>query len=352
MFTRIIQATEPQAIIVVAGILLLLLFCELSRALGPFVRRHVHRIQDRNRGDGTLDCDEGSAQASELDVAPCVQRPIQDLVGPFTSHFGPKVFGIAKVEAVDGHDEAWCSCSGEGFGKCDGAGAGTRGVSAECSARYPGGVGRVGDPTHFEQPNSDIVPDVSVDGKPFLGDVGCFSLNVPLLLLEAVECAQLDDDIGGIIIGASEANLVAVGLLIGRVLVPVGPSPTRVLGPVAHLEYRVIGQHTKPRRSTFMDDGIVPSIEADLEVVLPNFGGGSPKTNVGFRVRVDSVETNCNFFTRVKGESARILLRWLVIGHVISKIRSPIHLFSGLNWWLATRIRQYSFIAILGCHGV
>ena len=207
-------------------------------------------------------------------------------------------------------------------------------------------------PTNFEQPNSDIIPDVSIDGKPFLGDIGCFRLDVPLLLLEAVKCARPDDNTRGVIIGPSEADLVAIGLLVGHVLVPVRPSPTKVLGPVAHLEYRVISQHTKPRRSTFMDDGIIPSIEADLEVVLSNFSGGSPKANVGFRVRIDCVETNCNFFTWVKGESARILLWWLVIGHVISKIRSPVHLFSGLNWWFATRIRQQSFVAIFGCHGV
>ena len=194
-------------------------------------------------------------------------------------------------------------------------------------------------------------PDVSADGEAFLGDVGCFRLDVPLLLLEAVECAQPDDDIWRVIIGASEADLVAIGLLVGRVLVPVRPSPAGVLGLVAHPEDRVIGQDTKPRRSTFMDDGIIPRIEADFEVVLPNFGGGSPKANVGFRVRVDCVETDCNFFTWVKGESARILLWWLVISHVVSKIRSPVHLFSGLNRWFATRVRQQGFVAIFGCHG-
>ena len=349
MSTSIIQATEPQAIIIVT---LFLLLCELSRTQRPFIRRHIHRIQHRNGGNGTLDRDEGGAQTSELDVTPRVQRPFQDLVSPFTSHLGPKVLGIAKVEAVDGHDESWCSCSSERFGKCDRAGAGTRAVSAERSAGYPDGIGRMSNPTHFERPKSDIIPDVSIDGKPFLGDIGCFRLDVPLLLLEAVKYAQPDDDIGGVIIGASEANLIAIGLLVGSVLIPVRPSPTGFLGPVAHLEYRVISQHTKPRRSTFMDDGIIPSIEADLEVVLPNFSGGSPKANVGFRVRVDCVETNRNFFTWVKDESARILLWWLVISHIVSNIRSPVHLFSGLNWWSTTRIRQQRFVAIFGCHGV
>ena len=352
MFTCIIQAPEPQAIIIIASILLLLRVSELSRALGPFVRGHIHGVQDRNGGNGPLDRDIGGAQAPELDVAPRVQRPFQDLVGPFPSDLGPKVLGVAKVEAVDGHDQSGRSGSGEGFGKGDGAGAGTRGVSAERSAGDAGGIGCMRNPTHFEQPQSDIIPDVSVDGKAFLGDVGCFRLDVPLLLLEAVECAQPDDDIGGVIIGASEFDIVAKGLLVGRVLVPVRPSPTGVFGPVAHLEDRVISQETKPRRSTFMDDGIIPRIEADLEVVLPNFSGGSPKANVGFGVRVDCMETDCNFFTGVKGESARILLWWLVIGHVISQIRSPVHLFSGLNRWFATRIRQQRFVAILGCHGV
>ena len=162
MFTGIIQATEPRAIIIVAGILLLLRVSELSRTLGPFVRGHIHRIQDGNGGNGPLDRDEGGAQASELDVAPRVQRPFQDLVGPFPSHLGPEVLGVAKVEAVDGHDQSGRSGSGEGFGKGDGAGVGTRGVSAERSAGDPGGIGRMSDPTHFEQPRSDIIPDVSI----------------------------------------------------------------------------------------------------------------------------------------------------------------------------------------------
>lgn len=274
MFTSVIQATEPQAIVIIT----ILLLCELSRTLRSFIRRHIHGIQHRNRRDGTLDRDEGGAHASELDVAPRVQRPFQDLVGPFPSDLGPKILGVAKVEAVDGYDEPWCSCSGERFGKGDRAGTGTRGVSAERSAGDPGGIGRMSNPAHFELPNSDIIPNVRIDGEPFLGDIGCFGLDVQLLLLEAVKRVQPDDDVGGFIIGVSEGNLSAIGLLVGCVLVPVRPSPTGVLGPVAHLEYRVIGQHTKPRRSTFMDDGIVPSIEADLEVVLPNFSRGSLPT--------------------------------------------------------------------------
>ena len=75
MSTGIIQATEPQAIVIVAGILLLLRVCELGRALGPFVHWHIHRVQDGNGRDGPLDRDVGGAQASELDVAPRVQRP-------------------------------------------------------------------------------------------------------------------------------------------------------------------------------------------------------------------------------------------------------------------------------------
>ena len=101
-----------------------------------------------------------------------------------------------------------------------------------------------------------------------------------------------------------------------------------------------------------MDDGIVPSTETDLEVALPNFGGGSPKANVGFRVRVDCMETDCDFFTWIKGQSARILLWWFVFGHVIPNIRSPVHLFPGLSWWFATGTRQHSFVAIFVCHGV
>ena len=47
-------------------------------------------------------------------------------------------------------------------------------------------------------PDLDMVPDMGIDGDvPFLGGVGCLRLDVPLLLLEAVECARPDDDIGG-----------------------------------------------------------------------------------------------------------------------------------------------------------
>lgn len=47
-------------------------------------------------------------------------------------------------------------------------------------------------------------------------------------------------------------------------------------------------------------------VEADLEVVLASFSGGSPKVDVGFCMAPSTVwRLSVNFFTWVKGESAR-----------------------------------------------
>ena len=209
----------------------------------------------------------------------------------------------------------------------------------------------MGNPADFEEPYSDIVPDVGVDGEAFFGDVGCFGLNVSLLFFEAVERAQPDDDVGRVIVGASEGDFVAVGFLVGGVFIPIGPCPTGILGPVTHLENRVIGQHTQPGRSAFMDEGIIPRIEADFEITFPDFRRGSPKADIGFGVRIDGVEPDCDVFAGVEGERAGILLWGFVVRHVVAQIRSPVYLFSGLGWGFATRVRQESFVAILGCHG-
>ena len=58
--------------------------------------------------------------------------------------------------------------------------------------------------------------------------------------------------------------------------VPVRPCPAGFLGPVGYLEYRVVGQHPEPGRAAFVDEGVVPGVEADFEVARSDFGGGGP----------------------------------------------------------------------------